>query len=57
MIEQIEKMCSTYPFIPDRIPFCILGFMMLLLRKKCSNILAEILWKSLEIADVRAIGE
>lgn len=55
-IEQMAKMCSTVPFMPDRKPFCKDGLMMLFCRRNFSSLLARILWNSLETTGVRAMG-
>ena len=54
-IEQMEKMCSTVPFMPDKNPFCRVGLMVLFCRRNLSSLLARIRWNGLEIIGVRPV--
>ena len=54
--EQIEKMCSTVSFIPDRKLFWREGSTIAFSSRKHSRRFARILWKSLGKTEVRAIG-
>ena len=55
-IQQMERMCYTVPFMPDKNPFCTVRLTMLFCRRNVSSLLARIRWNSLETTGVRAMG-